>query len=132
METMKIVANDWGYTAHYFENESVSFSVVKMFGGKKTSFMFHKFFDLASLLISGRARIRFYDPGEDWFEKIDYNQTMAAHWHDLADVKELVKNEYFSISPGIVYQLEAIEDCEFVLGGNQMRDTDTFELFKGD
>lgn len=132
MEVMTIGTHGWGYTENYLENGVNSFSIMKMFSGKKTSFMFHKFCHFTSLLISGKAKLRLYDPGKDWFDKIDYNQTMAANWHDLADIKELVKSEYFSILPGVVFQMEAIEDCKFVYGGNQLMEIDTFVLFNGD
>lgn len=132
MEDIIVGTYGWGYFRRFFDNDNFSMSVVTIFGGKKTGFMFHKVNTHAFLLISGKSTLYHYDPGEKWFDKIDYNQTMAANWHDLSTKEELVKNAYFSIAPGVVYQLEATEDCQFVHSGERMEEPDTYELFKGD
>jgi len=123
---METIAHGYGYTQKIVANEEHCLLLHKVFAGRKSTFKFHKHETWTFLLMSGKAKVYCYDPGENWFDKLNYNQTMGAVWHDLAIVLEMNKKNHINISPGVVYQIEGIEDCEFVIlvdGKNDEYDT---------
>lgn len=127
----EVIPYTWGYEVILSATHKYTVSLFKVFNGHSTAFKFHKIATHTLLLIKGKAKVYFRDPGAFWFNKILHNPTISATWHDLAETEILEYNRYFCIRPGQIYQIEAIEDCEFYLTRDAVFEDDTFVLING-
>jgi mannose-6-phosphate isomerase-like protein (cupin superfamily) len=84
--------------------------------GKRCSLHFHKLKTESFYLHSGRLRIRVR-------ETADCGQV---------DEFELAAGECMDVPPGLVHQMEALEDAQLFEFSTQHFDTDSYRLIKGD
>ena len=113
---MKHVEKGWGYEKWIVNKAEYCGKLLFFNAGKKCSWHHHKIKDEVFYLQSGRMIVRY---GES--EKIEDAEEMM-----------LMPGMNFYIYPGLIHQMEAIEDSELFEFSTQHFDSDSYRLEKGD
>jgi mannose-6-phosphate isomerase-like protein (cupin superfamily) len=106
----------WGREVWIANNPLYCGKILEIRKGKRCSLHYHKSKTESFYLRSGRLRVRIKD-------------SPAA-----ADIEEfeLSEGDCMDIPPGLVHQMEAIEDCELFEFSTQHFDRDSHRLMRGD
>lgn len=111
-----VVPKGWGKELHIVNKKEYCGKVLVFEKGKKCSFHYHIDKDEVFYLIKGKLLLRISD------EK-DFN---------TAEEFELNEGECFYIYPGLVHQMEALEDSDLIEYSTEHRDSDSHRIVRGD
>jgi mannose-6-phosphate isomerase-like protein (cupin superfamily) len=106
----------WGREVWIANNTWYCGKILDIRKGKRCSLHFHKLKSESFYLRSGRLHIRLKDSAE--------TETI----HEF----ELYEGECMDIPPGLVHQMEALEDSELYEFSTQHFESDSYRLVKGD
>jgi mannose-6-phosphate isomerase-like protein (cupin superfamily) len=112
---IQIVPKGWGRELWIANNELYCGKILEINQGKMCSLHFHKLKTESFYLRSGRLKIRIKEsPAAETIEEF-----------------ELVAGDCMDVPPGLVHQMEAIEDAELFEFSSQHFDSDSHRLVKG-
>lgn len=106
----------WGREIWIANSELYCGKILEICCGKRCSLHFHKLKTESFYLRSGRLRVRVKE---------------SQHSPNIREF-ELVPGDCMDVPPGLVHQLEAIEDCELYEFSTQHFETDSYRLVRGD
>lgn len=106
----------WGREVWIANNTRYSGKILEIRKGKRCSLHFHKLKSESFYLRAGRLRIRLKE---------------SAQSETIRDF-ELYEGECMDIAPGLVHQMEALEDSELFEFSTQHFESDSYRLVKGD
>src|SRR6266446_3782731 len=115
-EPVKVVPKGWGREVWIANNERYCGKVLEINQGKKCSLHFHKLKTESFFLRRGRLKVRIKESAE------------SATLEEF----ELAAGDCMDIPPGLVHQMEAIEDAELFEFSTQHFDSDSHRLVAGD
>ena len=112
---VNVVAKGWGREVWIANGELYCGKILEINKGKRCSFHYHKLKTVSFYLRAGRL------PGQS--ERVD-----------TSDIQEfvLIPGECMDIHPGLVHQMEALEDSELYEFSTQHFDSDSHRLLNGD
>jgi mannose-6-phosphate isomerase-like protein (cupin superfamily) len=113
---VNIVPKGWGREVWIANNERYCGKILEITKGKKCSLHFHKLKTESFFLRRGRIKMRIMESPE------------SATIEEF----ELVAGDCMDIPPGLVHQMEALEDAELFEFSTQHFDSDSHRLVKGD
>jgi mannose-6-phosphate isomerase-like protein (cupin superfamily) len=113
---LHIEPKGWGREMWIANNDLYCGKILEIRKGKRCSLHFHKLKTESFYLHSGRLRIRVKDTSDC----------------DRVEEFELAAGECMDVPPGLVHQMEALEDAELFEFSTQHFDTDSYRLIKGD
>ena len=113
---MRIVSKGWGREVWLANNELYCGKILEINKGKRCSLHFHKLKTESFFLRVGRLRV-----------------TIKAS-ADAEEIEQFILNqgECMDIPPGLVHQMEALEDAELYEFSTQHFNSDSHRLVKGD
>jgi quercetin dioxygenase-like cupin family protein len=106
----------WGAELWVVNNNLYCGKILKFNKGEKCSYHFHKLKDETFYLSVGKMIIR-HSPNEDI---------------DEADTFIMMPGDTFYVPPGLIHQMEALEDSELVEFSTQHFESDSYRIIKGD
>jgi mannose-6-phosphate isomerase-like protein (cupin superfamily) len=115
-EPVNVVPKGWGREVWIANNERYCGKILEIDQGKKCSLHFHKLKTESFFLCRGRIKVRIKESAES----------------ALIEEFELAAGECMDIPPGLVHQMEAIEDSELFEFSTQHFDSDSHRLERGD
>lgn len=106
----------WGREVWIANNDLYCGKILEIWCGKRCSLHFHKIKTESFYLRSGRLRIR--------IKESQYSATVRE--------VELAPGDCMDIPPGLIHQIEAIEDSELYEFSTQHFESDSYRLVRGD
>jgi mannose-6-phosphate isomerase-like protein (cupin superfamily) len=113
---VQIVPKGWGREVWIANGHLYCGKILEIRKGKRCSLHFHKLKTESFYLRSGRLKVRIKESPES----------------DPIEEFELSPGECMDIPPGLVHQMEALEDAELYEFSTQHFDSDSHRLVKGD
>jgi len=113
---VNIVPKSWGREVWIANNKLYCGKILEIRKGKHCSLHFHKLKTESFYLRSGLLRVR----------------VMKTADCDQVEEFELSPGACMDVPPGLVHQLEALEDCELFEFSTQHFDSDSHRLIPGD
>lgn len=111
-----IAPKGWGREVWIVNNHLYCGKILEIRKGKKCSLHFHKLKTESFYLRSGRLTVRIKESPDA----------------EITDEFELGPGECMDIPPGLIHQMEALEDAELFEFSTQHFDSDSHRLVKGD
>jgi len=115
-EPVNVVPKGWGREVWIANNEHYCGKVLEINQGKKCSLHFHKLKTESFYLRVGKLRVRV---------KKSPDSTTTEEF-------ELSEGDCMDVPPGLVHQMEALEDAELLEFSTQHFNSDSHRLIKGD
>ena len=115
-EPVHIEQKGWGREIWIANNQLYCGKILEIRKGKRCSLHFHKLKTESFYLHKGRLKIRVKESVES----------------DRLDEFEISPGDCMDITPGLVHQMEALEDSELFEFSTQHFETDSYRLAKGD
>ena len=115
-EPVHIEPKGWGREIWIANNSLYCGKILEILKGKRCSLHFHRLKTESFYLHKGRLKIRLKESVES----------------DRFDEFEIVPGDCMDIAPGLVHQMEALEDSELFEFSTQHFETDSYRLAKGD
>jgi mannose-6-phosphate isomerase-like protein (cupin superfamily) len=114
-QPVHIEPKGWGREVWLANNELYCGKILEINKGKRLSLHFHKLKTESFFLRTGRLRVRIKESPE-------------------AEVEEFILSpgECMDIHPGLIHQMEALEDAELYEFSTQHFNSDSYRLVKGD
>ena len=106
----------WGREIWIANNPLYCGKILEIRKGKRCSLHYHKLKTESFYLHKGRLKIRVKESVES----------------DRLDEFEISSGDCMDVSPGLVHQMEALEDSELFEFSTQHFETDSYRLLKGD
>jgi mannose-6-phosphate isomerase-like protein (cupin superfamily) len=106
----------WGREVWIANNPLYCGKVLEIRRGKRCSLHYHKLKTESFYLHKGRLKIRVMASSDD---------------HEVKEF-EIAAGDCMDVAPGLVHQMEAIEDAELFEFSTQHFDSDSYRLVKGD
>ncbi len=113
---VRIVPKGWGRELWIANDEKYCGKILEISKGKKCSLHYHKLKTESFYLRSGRLTVRIMESPEA----------------ETVQEFELVAGDCMDVRPGLVHQMEAIEDAELYEFSTQHFDSDSYRLKPGD
>src|SRR6516165_6578521 len=113
---VNIVPKGWGREVWIANNDLFCGKILEIKKGKRCSLHFHKLKTESFYLRFGRLHIRLK-------ESVDAESTREFELHE---------GECMDIPPGLVHQMEALEDSELYEFSTQHFESDSYRIAKGD
>ena len=115
-QPVNIVPKGWGREVWIANNERYCGKILEINKGKKCSLHFHKLKTESFFLRRGRIKMRIKESADS----------------PVIEEFEMVAGDCMDIPPGLVHQMEALEDVELYEFSTQHFDSDSHRLVKGD
>src|SRR5579863_517400 len=115
-QPVHIEPKGWGREVWLANNELYCGKILEIDKGKRCSLHFHKLKTESFYLRAGRLRIRVKEVPES----------------EVIEEFELNAGDCMDVPPGLVHQMEALEDAELYEFSTQHFDTDSHRLVRGD
>src|SRR5215475_10166632 len=115
-QPVNIVPKGWGREVWIANNERYCGKILEINKGKRLSLHFHKLKTESFFLRRGRLKMRIKE---------------SADSPNIEEF-EMVEGDCMDIPPGLVHQMEALEDVELYEFSTQHFDSDSHRLVKGD
>jgi mannose-6-phosphate isomerase-like protein (cupin superfamily) len=113
---VNIVPKGWGREVWIANNPLYCGKILEISKGKRCSLHYHKLKTESFYLRTGRLRVRIME---------------SSHCSE-SELFELKAGDCMDIHPGLVHQMEAIEDAELYEFSTQHFDSDSHRIAKGD
>ncbi len=113
---VRIEPKGWGREVWIANSPQYCGKILEIKKGKRCSFHFHKLKTESFYLRSGRLRLRVKE------------SVSADNQHEF----DLHEGECMDIPPGLVHQMEALEDSELFEFSTQHFESDSYRVVKGD
>ena len=113
---MRIVPKGWGREVWIANGELYCGKILEIRQGKRCSLHYHKLKTESFYLRRGRLKVRVKESPES----------------DVLEEFELEAGQCMDIQPGLVHQMEALEDAELYEFSTQHFDEDSHRLVRGD
>jgi mannose-6-phosphate isomerase-like protein (cupin superfamily) len=113
---LRIVPKGWGREVWIANNDLYCGKILEITKGRQTSLHYHKLKTESFYLRAGRLRVRIKESPES----------------DILEELELSQGDCMDIRPGLVHQLEALEDVELYEFSTKHYDSDSHRLVRGD
>jgi mannose-6-phosphate isomerase-like protein (cupin superfamily) len=111
-----IEAKGWGREVWIANNELYCGKILEISRGKKCSLHYHKLKTESFFLRSGRLKVRVKDSADS----------------DVISEFEMEPGQCMDVPPGLVHQMEALEDAELFEFSTQHFNSDSHRLINGD
>jgi mannose-6-phosphate isomerase len=115
-QPVHIEPKGWGREVWIANNQLYCGKILEIRAGKKCSLHFHKLKSESFYLRSGRLKVRIRETPE--------SETLEEF--------ELQTGECMDVAPGVVHQMEAVEDSELFEFSTQHFNSDSHRLMPGD
>jgi mannose-6-phosphate isomerase-like protein (cupin superfamily) len=115
-EPVHIEPKGWGREIWIANNPLYCGKILEIRKGRRCSLHFHRLKTESFYLHKGRLKIRVKESAES----------------DRLDEFEILPGDCMDIAPGLVHQMEALEDSELFEFSTQHFETDSYRLVKGD
>ncbi len=115
-QPVHIEPKGWGREVWIANNDLYCGKILEITRGKKCSLHYHKLKTESFFLRKGRLIIR----------------VKASADSEVLEEFELVEGECMDVPPGLVHQMEALEDAELFEFSTQHFEEDSYRLIKGD
>jgi mannose-6-phosphate isomerase-like protein (cupin superfamily) len=115
-EPVHIEPKGWGREIWIANNPLYCGKILEIRKGRRCSLHFHRLKTESFYLHKGRLKIRVKESAES----------------DRLDEFEILPGNCMDIAPGLVHQMEALEDSELFEFSTQHFETDSYRLVKGD
>ena len=106
----------WGREVWIANNPLYCGKILEIRKGRKCSLHYHKLKTESFYLRSGKLRVRVKESPEN----------------ELTEEFDLTPGDCMDVPPGLVHQMEALEDAELFEFSTQHFDSDSYRLIKGD
>jgi len=115
-EPVHIEPKGWGREIWIANNSLYCGKILEIRKGRKCSLHFHKLKTESFYLRSGRLRVRIKDSADS----------------DVIDEFEMATGQCMDVPPGLVHQMEALEDAELLEFSTEHFNSDSHRLINGD
>lgn len=115
-ENHTIMPKNWGYEIWLVNNSKYCGKILHMYAGKKFSWHYHKEKDETFFVRTGRVKLLYgYDS-------------------DITKATEIIlgPDSTFSVPPGLIHQLYALEDSDVFEFSTTHKEEDSYRIIKGD
>src|SRR5690242_19424827 len=115
-EPVHIQPKTWGQETWIVNNQLYCGKILEIRRGRKCSLHFHKLKTESFFLRAGRLKVRVKDSVDS----------------EIIDEFEMVPGQCMDVPPGLVHQMEALEDAELFEFSTQHFNSDSHRLVNGD
>lgn len=113
---VRIVPKGWGREVWIANNDLYCGKILEIRQGKRCSLHFHKLKAESFYLRAGRLRVRVKESADA----------------EILEEFELQAGDCMDVPPGLIHQMEALEDAELLEFSTQHFDSDSYRLVPGD